>query len=123
MMRIALLLIALVTGVVAAWLATHMRAPPVMTVVQAEPAAPLPMQDVLVASADLRPPQALSSENMRWQPWPESALNPVYITRSSRPDALGTLAGSIVRNRISLGEPIRESNLASRHAGFLAAIL
>ena len=50
-------------------------------------------------------------------------INPVYITRSVRPDALEKLSGSIVRNRMSLGEPIREANLASRHVGFLAAIL
>lgn len=60
---------------------------------------------------------------MRWQAWPESALNPVYITRSRRPDAAETLAGTMVRNRMSIGEPIREANLASRHVGFLAAIL
>jgi hypothetical protein len=70
------------------------------------------MLDVLVASAELRPPQALSYENMRWQPWPENALNPVYITRSARPDALERLAGSIVSHRMSFGEPIREANLA-----------
>src|SRR5271166_2086599 len=123
MLRVALLLVALTTGIAAAWLAVRMRPPTVTTVVQAEPAAPPSMQDVLVASAELRPTQVLSSENIRWQPWPESALNPVYITRPGRPDALETLTGSIVRNRMSLGEPIREANLASRHVGFLAAIL
>jgi hypothetical protein len=76
-------------------------------------AAPIvPMQDVLVAFADLRPTQVLNNENMRWQPWPENALNPVYITRSARPDAMETLAGSVVDNRMSFGEPIREANLA-----------
>jgi pilus assembly protein CpaB len=120
MLRIILLIVALGTGVIAAWLAIHMQAPP--TVVQGEPIAPA-LQDVLVASADLAPTQSLSSENIRWYPWPESAINPVYITRSVRPDALEKLAGSIVRNRMSLGEPIREANLASRDVGFLAAIL
>jgi pilus assembly protein CpaB len=125
MLRLGLLLVALTTGVVAAWLAIHMRDPAVTTVIQASaaPAAPPPMVDVLVASADLTPTQVLSNENMRWQAWPEIALNPIYITRSARPDGLETLAGSIVRNRMSLGEPIRDANLASRHVGFLAAIL
>src|SRR6187200_3335526 len=112
MLRIILLIVALSTGVIAAWLATHMNSP-VTTVVQGEAVAPA-MQDVLVASVDLTPTQSLGSENIRWQPWPETAMNPVYITRSGRPDALEKLSGSIVRNRMSLGEPIREANLASR---------
>jgi hypothetical protein len=73
-----------------------------------------PMQDVLVASADLRPPLTLSTENTRWQPWPDNALNSGFITRSSRPDALDTLAGSIVRRPMNIGEPIREANLVRR---------
>jgi hypothetical protein len=73
-----------------------------------------PMQDVLVASADLRPPLTLSTENARWQPWPDNAVNPSFITRSSRPDALAKLAGSIVRRPINVGEPIREANLVRR---------
>jgi hypothetical protein len=73
-----------------------------------------PMQDVLVASADLRPPLTLNTENIRWQPWPDNALNPGFITRSSRPDALDTLAGSIVRRPMNIGEPIREANLVGR---------
>jgi hypothetical protein len=70
---------------------------------------------------DLRPSQVLTSENMHWQPWPETALNPVYITRSARPDAPETLAGSIVCYRMSFSEPIREANLAPRHVGSAAA--
>src|SRR5207248_10313194 len=90
-------------------------------------AAPAPatqtalMQDVLVASVDLRSRQALNNETMRWHPWPEEALNPVYITRSARPDALEALVGSIVCYRMSFGEPIREANLAPHEVGFSAA--
>jgi pilus assembly protein CpaB len=124
MMRIVLLLVALTSGGFAAWLATGIRPQPAVAVAVATPAVPtVPMQDVLVAALDLRPAQPLSSENMRWQPWPENALNPVYITRSSRPDALESLTGSLVRSRMTLGEPIREENLASRHSAFLAGIL
>jgi hypothetical protein len=78
-------------------------------------------QDVLVASIDLRPGQALTNEHMRWQPWPQNALNSVYITRSGRPDALETLVGSMVCYRISFSEPIREANLESSHLGSRAA--
>jgi len=81
------------------------------------------MQDVLVASGDLQPAQTLTKENLRWQPWPQEALNSVYVTRSSRPDAIETLAGAVIRNRMAAGEPIQEANLIPRHAGYLATVL
>lgn len=124
MVRFALLFVAIIAGAGAAWLAIQIRSQPAVTIAAPAPPAPtLPMQDVLVASGDLRPAQPLSNENMRWQPWPENAVNPVYITRSQRPDALETLSGSLVRSRMTSGEPIRDENLAPRHSGFLAAIL
>jgi pilus assembly protein CpaB len=122
MLRLVLLLVALAAGSIAAWLVFAARPQPVVTTI-VEPAPKVPLQEVLVASSDLLPAQALTQETLRWQAWPPSALNPVYITRSSRPDALNALAGTIVRNRISVGEPIREENLIPRHAGFLATIL
>jgi SAF domain len=85
------------------------------------PEAATPTQEVLVASVDLRPPLTLSKENIRWQPWPDNALNPVFITRSSRPDAADTLVGSMVRHPMKLGEPIREANLVRRRGDFPAA--
>ncbi len=121
MLRISLLLTAIVTGFAAAWLAVQMRAPSPVTI--AAPAPPRPaMKQVLVAAEELQPAQPLTNEKMRWQPWPEEALNPLYITRSERPDAPDVLVGSVVRTRMTAGEPIRESNL-TRRAGFLAAIL
>jgi len=124
MLRFILLIVAVLSGSAAAWLAIQTRPHHAVAVAEPTPPAPkLPMQDVLVASVDLRQAQPLSKENMRWQPWPENAIDPVYITRSEQPDALETLSGSLVRSRMSLGEPIREENLAPRNSGFLAAIL
>ena len=122
MLRVVLLIVALAAGGGAATLAVAMRGnSTVATVVQ--PARQAPMQDVLVASADLGQGQALTKDNMRWQSWPESALNPAYVGRSARPDALETLAGSIVRSRMISGEPIRDEKLVPLNAGFLSAIL
>ena len=117
MLRLGLLLIALAAGGIAAWLVIAARPGPAVASIEAA------TEDVLVASGDLLPAQALSTESVRWQAWPKSALNPVYITRSSRPDAPDALAGSIARNRISVGEPIRDESLIPRHAGFLATML
>lgn len=122
MFRIVLLMVALAAGGGAAWLALAMQSQPaVATIVQSAP--PAPTQDVLVVSADLRSGQTLTEDNMRWQSWPESALNSAYISRSARPDALETLVGSIIRTRMIGGEPIREEKLVPLNAGFLSAIL
>jgi pilus assembly protein CpaB len=120
LLRVVLLIGALGAGGVAAWLVVAARPDAVTKVVE----APAPAtQDVLVASGDLLQAQTLTKENLRWQPWPLNALNPVYITRSSRPDAIDKLAGAIVRNHMAAGEPIQEANLAPRHAGYLATVL
>jgi pilus assembly protein CpaB len=110
MLRIVILIAALAAGGIAAWMAVALRGQP-GAVTTAEP-PPAQVQDVLVASAELGLGQTLTKDNMRWQSWPESALNPAYITRSARPDALESLAGSVVRSRMISGEPIREANLA-----------
>jgi pilus assembly protein CpaB len=119
LLRVVLLIGALGAGGVAAWLVVAARPEPVTKVVEAPPAT----QDVLVAAGDLLPAQTLTKESLRWQPWPQSALNPIYLTRSSRPDAIDFLAGAIIRNRLAAGAPIREEDLTPRHAGYLATVL
>jgi len=120
LLRIVLLIGALGAGGVAAWLVIAARPEPVTkVVVEPGPAT----QDVLVAAGDLQPAQTLTKENLRWQPWPQNAVNSVYLTKASRPDAIDALAGSIIRNRMAAGEPIREENLTPRHAGYLATVL
>jgi pilus assembly protein CpaB len=119
LLRVALLIGALGAGGVAAWLVVAARPEPVTKIVE----SPAVTQDVLVAAIDLMPAQTLTKENLRWQAWPQNTLSAVYLTRSSRPDAIDSLAGSVIRNRMVIGEPIREENLTPRHAGYLATVL
>jgi pilus assembly protein CpaB len=120
LLRVVLLVGALGAGGIAAWLVIAARPEPVTKIV----AAPAPAtQDVLVTSGDLLPAQTLTKQNLRWFAWPQDALNPVYITRSSRPDAIESLAGAVVRNHMAAGEPIQEGNLVPRHASYLATVL
>ena len=123
MLRIALLIVALAAGGAAAWVAFNMGGEPVPGATITEPATPVALQDVLVAAVDLGLGQTLTKDNMRWQSWPESALTPGYIVRSARPNALETLANSLVRGRMSAGEPIRTENLVPANAGFLSTLL
>lgn len=120
MFRVVLVIVALAAGGAAAWLAFAMQDAPALV---AEAAPPIPMQDVLVASAEVGRGQVLAKESMRWQSWPEGALNSAYITRSARPDAQQTLIGSIARNGMASGEPIRGEMLLPLNTSFLSATL
>jgi pilus assembly protein CpaB len=120
LLRIVLLIGALGAGCVAAWLVVASRPEPVTKVVVEPGPATV---DVLVAAGDLLPAQTITKENLRWQPWPQNAMNSVYLTKASRPDAIDALAGAVIRNRMAAGEPIREENFTPRHAGYLATVL
>ena len=121
--RVLVLAVALVAGGIAAYLALNLgpsRAP-APTVVELAPQ--IQSQDVLVAAADIGQGQKLTAENIRWQRWPDEALNPAYIQKQTMPDAPEKLQGSVVRSQFIAGEPIREVKLARPESGFLSAIL
>jgi pilus assembly protein CpaB len=80
------------------------------------------MVDIVVAATDLNQGNAIGETSLRWQPWPESAVAPGHITRKKQPEALVTLKGSVVRNALLSGEPVREERLM-RGVGLLAAML
>jgi pilus assembly protein CpaB len=120
MFRFIILFVALVAGGGAAWIAWTMRGGSADTSVLQ---AAAPTRDVLVASTDLVQGQVLIKENLRWQSWPESAVQTTYITRSARPDALATLAGAVLRGNVIAGEPIRGEKFAPEHTGLLSSIL
>ena len=120
--RVLVLVVALVAGGIAAYLALNMGQrgePP--TVVELAPQ--IQSQDVLVAAADIGQGMKLSPDNVRWQRWPDDAINGNYIQKQTRPDAIQQLQNSIVRSQFVAGEPIREVKLARPESGFLSAIL
>jgi pilus assembly protein CpaB len=80
--------------------------------------------EVLIAAADIGMGTTLAAPQMRWQTWPAAAAGPNFIRKESKPDAVNELAGAIVRQPFSAGEPIREGKLIKGKAsGYLAAIL
>jgi len=125
MLRVVVLVIALTAGGVAAWLALSFVGgdAPATTVHAPAPLAPKPNQEVLVATGDFARGDKLDASSVRWQAWPEDAINPDYVLRSARPDAVETLSGNFVRNRFISGEPILEAKLATAGASLLSAIL
>ncbi|HEX2555303.1 MAG TPA: Flp pilus assembly protein CpaB [Microvirga sp.] len=122
MLRIIILVVALGAGGLAAWIALTMQPQAVATAPAAVQPPPPAMVDIVVAAADINQGQAVGETNVRWQSWPESAVGPGLITRKKQPDALATLKGSVVRNAILSGEPVREEKLV-RGVGLLAAML
>jgi pilus assembly protein CpaB len=121
--RVLVLAVALVAGGVAAYLALNMGpgAPPAPTVVELAPQ--IQSQDVLVAAKDIGQGERISADNIRWQRWPDEAVNGVYIQKQTMPDAVEKLEGSVVRSPFVAGEPIRNVKLARPESGFLSAIL
>jgi pilus assembly protein CpaB len=122
MFRFVILFVALVAGCGAAWIAFAMRSdPPSPVVVRETPAAAT--RDILVATTDLAPGQTLTKDSMRWQAWPESAVQRFYIDRSARPDAIASLVGTVVRSGMIAAEPIRDDRLGPLTSGLLSSML
>lgn len=125
MLRAGILALALLAGGAAAWLSTGAGAPAVAPVAtEVGVTAPTARtQEVLVAAIDVAPGTLLEAGSLRWQSWPQDALNETLILRSARPDAAETLNGMIVRNGFVAGEPVLESKLAAGEAGVLSVML
>ena len=119
--RVLVLAVALVAGGIAAWLALNMGPSTAPTVVEVAP--PLPTQEVLVAAADVGMGQKITADNVRWQRWPDEAINESYIRRDTSPNAVEEFQGTIVRSQFIAGEPIRQVKLARADSGFLSAVL
>lgn len=122
--RLALLLVAILSGGIAASLATGTRpqpAPPeARTIVQVEPE---PSAQILVARNEIGIGQRLTDTDLSWQDWPRNALRPEYMTRAASPNAMEQLKGTIARFGFFPGEPIRQEKLATSRQGYLSAVL
>ena len=123
MSRILLLVVALIAGGLAAFLATRGGPPP-------QPAAPSQPEiveeartKVLVATAPIGVGQRLSDVNMAWQDWPENAVREDYIKQQNVPDALTEMQGVVARFEIFEGDPIRQQKLIRTDQGYLSAVL
>lgn len=111
-----------------------------------------PMTRVLVAAHDLQPGDRLTTGDFTWQPWPQSGLNPLFITDgpAGAPDkapvtqkiaaaatikardtlsggaegAAADFVGAIVRDPMIKGEPlVRAKVVKGADAGVLAVSL
>ena len=89
---------------------------------QATPAPPQAVKNVLVATSDLPAGSFVKAEHVRWQPWPEGALNDSYLVEGAvKPE---DVVGAVVRRGIVAGEPVTNGRIVRPgDRGFLAAVL
>jgi pilus assembly protein CpaB len=121
--RLTILVAALASGGVAAWMALGSAAPVTTANIPAMHQEAELSHEILVAVTDLAQGAPLTEEVMRWQPWPAEASPQAFISRTARPDAMQTLKDSVVRSGFVAGEPIREDKLAQPGSGLLSMLL
>ncbi|MBA8877290.1 Flp pilus assembly protein CpaB [Phyllobacterium myrsinacearum] len=120
--RVVILIVAITAAGTAGYIATTMKPDAPVVEAVAPPPPQIELQDVLVATDGLGVGAEMQNQ-MRWQPWPVSALADGYIKRSERPQAEEELRGSTVRLQIFPGEPIREAKLIGKGQSFMSAQL
>jgi pilus assembly protein CpaB len=83
---------------------------------------PSPRMYVLVAAKILPTGTFVRTEDLTWQAWPDEGANTNYLYKDK--DTMQSVVGSVVRQRISAGEPITTGRLVKPgDRGFLAAVL
>ena len=121
--RILLIVVAIIAGGLAAFLATRGSAPRAEPAIEAAQVQAEPRARVLVASRAIGLGQRLTADDVNWQDWPEGAVRSEYITATIVPDAPQQVTGSVARFEFFPGEPIREAKLVNADQGYLSAVI
>lgn len=121
--RIILLLVALLAGGLAAFLATRGDAPQTVEVAGPTQIVQEAKAQILVAKTVIGVGQRLSAETVEWQDWPELAVRPEYVNKQALPDALDQMSGAVARFEFFPGEPIMEAKLVRTEQGYMSAVL
>lgn len=95
--------------------------PPAPRVVQQAPK--VETDDVLVAAQDLSMGTAIGDASVAWQVWPKQAISELMITKSSGPNVMDDVKGSMTRDAFLRGEPMRRDKLVKGTSGFMSALL
>jgi pilus assembly protein CpaB len=120
--KLAVLGVAGVAALGAVWLTAGLRQPPKVIVEQ--PRDTLPTTEVLVVASEVAVGQVVTAAELRWQTWPQAAVGNGMIARSSEPNGLDDVAGSIARAPSFANEPVRRDKfIKGTNAGFMSAIL
>lgn len=121
--RLALILVAVIAGGVAAYLALSREPAPAPVVTAPVEAVVAPTAKILVAKSNVAVGQRLTPDMVEWQDWPQAAMRPDYVSNAADPEAAKELTGRMVRATFYAGEPIRQEKLAASNGGLLSSIL
>ncbi|WP_374620041.1 Flp pilus assembly protein CpaB [Devosia sp.] len=121
--RLILLLVALLAGGLAAFLATRSDTPEQVVVEGPTKVVEEAKEQILVAKLPIGVGQRLTEETIEWQDWPELAVRPEYVTKTALPDALTEMNGAVARFEFFPGEPIMQQKLVRSDQGYLSAVL
>ena len=90
----------------------------------ANPNPPIALKEVLVASERLDPGSTLTPDQVHWQQWPATSVDPGFILKNGNLSAASAVEGTVVRAPMVPGEPITYAKIVkSQSAGFMAATL
>ena len=122
--RIGVLVLALVAAGAAAFLARGLVSSGGGTNQAAPKVVEAPTSEILVAAENIETGDHLTGSSIKWQKWPESAMNPAFISRKAKPDALAALSDSVARMSIVKGEPVTPAKLVQTgNKGLMAALI
>lgn len=119
MVRLIIILVAVIAGLGAGWLAWQATLRPAAQAVVIE----VPSVDVLVSSRDIPRGARLTPDMLTWAPWPEDRLRKNMILRSEQPGAATDVDDRVLRSNVYSGEPLRREHLARGDGGFLSLVL
>ncbi len=123
---IILLVAALGIAGVTAFLAKRaLNRPPTPQAVAELAAKPAPMSQVLVAGRDLATGTVLKEGDLKWQSWPNEAVDRRYIVKlGSGEEARNAFVGAAVRQAFLSGEPMMANRVFRQEgAGMMSGIL
>ncbi len=127
--RIMLLLVALLAGGLAAFMANKLNqqtagpATEITAPVAKTEIVPEARVRILVARQTIGIGQRLSPASVAWQDWPKGSVRPDYITLAAAPGAITDMKSDVARFEFFPGDPIRKQKLVQTDQGYLSAVL
>ncbi len=91
--------------------------PPQQVAVKEEPKV-----EIVVAAADIKIGDKLTSENVKWQEWPEKGVFPGAIVREEEEEVLDAVEGRVSRG-ITKGEPLSINAMVDDSGTHLSGVL
>jgi pilus assembly protein CpaB len=65
----------------------------------------------------------VTASSLQWVDWPETAVQPQFVTSIATPEAITEMEGTVARSEILPGEPILAEKLARPDGSYLAGVL